>query len=177
MHTIEEPCARVFDFALMFTVYYPELRTTCELFRNIPITILMHPPCGRMFITTTTGTFTQVMQLGDVGKYNIEITKRRQCGPWDDLMLLLADIKYVSNSFAGYRMTLYQVQLQYLSDLYGVFEIKNVAVLFHFLISSTHCSVAIYYRKVASRLSTVRTRTLKINKVSEVVYYCYLRRI
>ena len=176
VHTIEAPCARVFDFALMFTVHDPELRTTCEMFMNLPLTTLMYPPCGRVFISTTTGTFTHVMQLGDVGRYNIEIAKRRQCGPWDDLMILLADIKYVSNSFAGYRMTLYQLQLQYLSDLYGAFEIRNVAVLFNFLIRSPHCSVAIYYRKVVSRLSTERTRTPKINKVNELMYYCYFRK-
>ena len=169
VYIIEERCAKVFHFALVFTAHYPERFTTCETFTNLPLTTLMYPRCGKMIITTTNGTFTHVMQLSNVGKYVAEITHTGGCGPFDELVILLANTKYDPNSFAGYRMTFYQVQLQHLSDLYGVFEFRNVAVLFNFLISSPHCSVDIYYRKVVRRVPTARLRTFTWNTVSEIV--------
>ena len=169
VYIIEKRCAKVFHFALMFTVHYLERLTTCETFTNLNLTTLMYPQCGKIIITATNGIFTHVMQLGNVGKYIAEITHTRECGPFDELVIFLANTKYDLDLFTGYRMTFYQVKLQYLSDLYGMFELRNVAVLFNFLISSTQCSVDIYYRKVVRRVPTARIRAPTRDTVSEII--------
>ena len=165
VHAMDATCAKVFDFALVFTVHYPERLTTCETFTNQRVTILMYPQCGKMLITARSGTFTHVMQLGNVGEYIAEITQALECGPLDKMVLLLANTKYHSNSLAGYRMTVYLVQLQYLSDLYRVFELRSDAVLFYFIIFSPNCYVDIYYRRVIRRTLRARLPMIGTNKV------------
>ena len=165
VHARDPTCGKVFDFALVFTVHSLERFTTCETVTNQPLTMLLHPPCGRMLISTTIGNFTHVMQLGNVGKYIAELKQKGECGPLDKMVLLLANTMYDSNSFAGYRMNLYILQLQYLSELHGVFELRSDAVLFYFNIYS-NCLVDLYYSKVIRRNPKTRIHTFNNNTVS-----------
>ena len=158
----------------MFTVDSLKRSTTCETFTNETYTALIEPPCGNVIIASTGGKYTHALELGNVGKYFVEVKQSKECGH-DYMVLMLAYKKYKLSKFVGYKMIVYYMKLRYTSDLHRAFEFRSDAVLLHFNITgeSSNCSLETYYRRAIGRTPIERNQYLDRNSVSFLLQYNY----
>ena len=171
-------CANVFDFALMFTVDSPKRSTTCETFTNETYTALIQPPCGNVIIASARGQYTHAMELGNLGKYFVELKQSKECGH-HYMVLMLAYKKYILSKFVGYKMVIYYMKLRYTSDLHRAFELRSDAVLLHFHITrgSSECTLETYYRRAIGRKPRKRKQAQYRYSVSFVLQFNYSHNI
>ena len=137
------PCENVFDFALVFTVYSPNVTTECEQFINKPLIISRFAGCCDILLSTA-GQYIIYLQTHSSHPYNFYLTRSGSCESEDTAIVSLHNKRPKLGKFL---ITRYVLPLQFNKEPIPAFHVLSLESVFNISIVSLTCTLDIFYER------------------------------
>ena len=142
-HIPNGSCEKIFDFAMVFTVYSPNVSTECQQFINDPIVNPQNSGCGEITLSTV-GQYIIFLQIGKSESLNFYLTRTGHCGPEDAVVISLSDRLDILGHFL---ITRYMLPLQFNNEPIPGFNMMSLEIVFNISVMSLTCTLEIFYER------------------------------